>query len=225
MTDNQTTEAKKSRFHVSVLRIVLMLVIIIAMVGITLSAIVADADVKLMKNELRNAEAIQIAKNNRNSIVNAHISRVAVVITKMQPRVDPDLAKLIARSVIAENKRSGIKASLILGVMLVESRFNPLAVSSANATGLMQVRYSVWGEQPELVDNGVTKEQHLFWVDANTKCGTTILKKYLEKANGDLAAALYRYNTGGTLGNKADTSYINNVIQAAYQAANLLGCE
>ncbi len=225
MTKQQTTEARKSRFHVSVLRVLLVSAILIALIGIVQHAIISDTDVKLMKNELRNAEAIRLAKERYISELNIQTSRVAEVITEMQPRVDPDLAKLIARSVITENKRSGVKTSLILGVMMVESRFNPLAVSSANATGLMQVRYAVWGEQPELLDNGVTKEQHLFWVNANTKCGTTILKKYLEKANGDLAAALYRYNTGGSFSNRSDTSYINNVIQAAYQAADLLGCE
>ena len=117
--------------------------------------------------------------------------------------------------------------SLIIGVCWVESRFNILAVSHMNATGLMQVRYSVWKEESELKDNGVKKEFHLFWVDSNIGSGTAILKKFLKMENNDLQAALFRYNTGGSIKDvkKYEGTYTNEVIRAAYQASIMLGGE
>jgi len=158
---------------------------------------------------------------------NRKIDKVAAVIVHFQPRLDPDIAKLIAKCMVMESKRCGVNLSLMLGVCFVESNFNPLAVSPMNASGLMQVRYSVWREESELKDNGVKKEFHLFWVDANIRGGTAILKKFLLKEKGDLPAALYRYNTGGNIkdAKKYDGSYTNAVIQTAYQSAILLGAD
>jgi hypothetical protein len=50
----------------------------------------------------------------------------------------------IADVVMEESKVSRIPIHLVLGVMSLESEFNPSAISSVGATGLMQIMPEVW---------------------------------------------------------------------------------
>lgn len=52
----------------------------------------------------------------------------------------------IADAVIAQSRRLDIPISLILAVMKKESMFNPHAISSRNALGLMQIHPATWKE-------------------------------------------------------------------------------
>ena len=77
---------------------------------------------------------------------------------------------------------------LILAVMAVESRYNPVAESSMGAKGLMQVipRY-----HPEkLLEHG--GEQALLDPETNIEVGAQILREYLRRY-GDTEAALQKY--------------------------------
>ena len=77
---------------------------------------------------------------------------------------------------------------LILAVMAIESRYNPVAESSMGAVGLMQVipRY-----HPEkLVAHG--GEDALLEPEVNIRVGTRVLHEYL-RSHGDLETALQRY--------------------------------
>ena len=77
---------------------------------------------------------------------------------------------------------------LILAVMAVESRYNPVAESSMGAKGLMQVipRY-----HPEkLLEHG--GEHSLLDPETNIEVGSQILREYLRRY-GDTEAALQKY--------------------------------
>ena len=108
----------------------------------------------------------------------------------------------------------------------MESEFSPFAQSSKGAIGLMQIRYSVWKEEPELLNNKVHNKNALFWVDRNIKSGTDIFRKYYDEAKCDLRRTLYRYNSGspklpmGT--GKWDIRYVNKVIYHAYKVRTYL---
>ncbi len=91
------------------------------------------------------------------------------------------------RKVHSEATRVGLSPEIVLAVIEVESRFDPYAVSTAGALGLMQVM-PFWKNEIGRPDD------NLINVDVNLRYGCTILKYYLDKEDGRLREALARYN-------------------------------
>jgi len=117
-------------------------------------------------------------------------------VKKLQPKIDSQIANHIVDSIIEECKEKNIDPILITALIYVESKFDPMAISKKGAIGLMQVRYEIWKETPELKNNGIDTKDKLFWVDLNISCGTSIFKKYYEEADKDIVKTLWRYNSG-----------------------------
>ncbi len=83
--------------------------------------------------------------------------------------------------------RNGVDPVLVKSVMLVESNFNPRAVSKKGAHGLMQL-------MPETARRfGVTNR---FEVAANIRGGVEYLAALLRLLKGDITLALAAYNAG-----------------------------
>jgi soluble lytic murein transglycosylase-like protein len=101
----------------------------------------------------------------------------------------PDVAYRIdlLKQVHYEASRAGLPPELVLALIEVESNFNPYAISSAGARGLMQV-------MPFWLKKIGKPDDSLFRVHTNLRFGCTILKYYLDKENGNLHQALARYN-------------------------------
>jgi len=92
--------------------------------------------------------------------------------------------------------------SVLMGIIRVESAFNPAAVSDKNARGLMQVHWPTWKQyfsSPEQVHD----------LTRNLSVGSGILRLYMRQSNNNLRLALYKY-----LGAK-DERYADKVIQSA----------
>ena len=83
--------------------------------------------------------------------------------------------------------RAGLEPEIVLALIEVESHFDPYAVSSAGAQGLMQVM-PFWKKEIGRPDDNLTD------TDTNLRYGCTILKHYLNREKGRLADALARYN-------------------------------
>ncbi len=97
----------------------------------------------------------------------------------------------LLRLVHREARRAGLQPELVLAVIEVESNFDRFAISEAGALGLMQVM-PFWLEELD------QPEANLFRPRTNLRIGTTILRYYLEREQGNLRRALARYN--GSLG-------------------------
>ncbi len=109
-----------------------------------------------------------------------------------RPRApNPDERLELLRLVHAEARRANLQPELVLAVIEVESNFDRFAISEAGALGLMQVM-PFWLEELE------QPEANLFRPRTNLRIGTTILRYYLEREQGNMRRALARYN--GSLG-------------------------
>lgn len=115
-----------------------------------------------------------------------------VFYTAMEPRLqkymkDPEERHELLRMVHREAVNQDLEPALVLAVITVESRFDRFAVSYARAQGLMQVM-SFW-------KNEIGRpEDNLIDAQINLRYGTTILRHYMNVADGNWTEALARYN-------------------------------
>ena len=93
----------------------------------------------------------------------------------------------ILKEVHKASKAVDIKPEFVLAVIQIESAFDQFAISSAGAQGMMQVmpfwKKEIGRDSDNLMD-----------LRTNLRYGCTILKHYLDRANGDWKEALARYN-------------------------------
>jgi len=108
-------------------------------------------------------------------------------------------AESIARWVWLYAHSHDLDPALLLGLITIESRFDPFATSSVGAQGLMQVM-PFW--KKEL---GSTQD-NLFDVATNIRYGSAILKHYIQRY-GTAQKALAAYN-----GSKGRDKYPNKVF-------------
>lgn len=131
----------------------------------------------------------------------------AVWYTLMEPKLrpyvsDPNERLEVLRTVYCETHRGAksLPPGLVMAVLDVESRFDPWAVSSAGAVGLMQVM-PFWPEQLGM------RRYQLTRVSPNIHMGCAILRYYLQSERRDIRKALQRYN--GSVGHR---EYADRVI-------------
>lgn len=100
---------------------------------------------------------------------------------------EPEKRLNILRNVHRAATEAGLQPEVVLAVIEVESHFDRFAISGAGAQGLMQVM-PFWKHEIGRPEDNLT---HL---ETNLRYGCTILKYYLDKAEGRIAEALARYN-------------------------------
>jgi soluble lytic murein transglycosylase-like protein len=100
---------------------------------------------------------------------------------------DPEKRLNLLRSVHRAATQAGLQPEVVLAVIEVESAFDRYAISRAGAQGIMQVmpfwKHEIGRPEDNLID-----------LETNLRYGCTILKYYLDKADGRIAEALARYN-------------------------------
>lgn len=119
-------------------------------------------------------------------------------------KVAQDLTLDFVRIAHAEGARVGLDPLLVMAVISVESRFNPIAESVVGAKGLMQIIPKFHADKFAPFGG----ERAVFEPEANIRVGTRILKEYLART-GNLGIALQMY--AGALGDDNDT-YTTKVL-------------
>jgi soluble lytic murein transglycosylase-like protein len=130
---------------------------------------------------LRGAEPAG-ARDNR-----TEIDALAATLAKRY-RVSSDATRNVVATAYREGSRVGLDPLLIIAVIAVESRFNPIAESEMGAQGLMQVIPRFHKDHLETGTADAVLDPH-----ANIRLGARILKDYIE-SGGTEVAGLQRYN-------------------------------
>ena len=118
----------------------------------------------------------------------------------------PDFSKT-AKVVFKKSKEYGFSPYLIMALIQVESNFDPFAVSSVGAYGLMQVNYAVWKDELNIDYNRIFEQEY------NIDLGLRVLKHYYDEASGNLFTALFRYNNGYKYNN---TKYNGRIVSTKF---------
>ena len=90
-------------------------------------------------------------------------------------------------SIVEHSRRQQVAADLVRAVIQVESAFNPVAVSSKGAMGLMQLMPAT------AIELGVANP---FDPDQNIRGGVRYLRQLLDRYDGNVELALAAYNAG-----------------------------
>ncbi|RLF87463.1 hypothetical protein DRN34_01780 [Thermococci archaeon] len=119
------------------------------------------------------------------------------------PKIPIEVATIIADSINSAIGIYPMDFSLVVGMIEVESRFNPMAVSKKGATGLMQIMPNIWAESL-----GIENEEDLYDIETNILCGVRVFLHNLKTSKGNIGEALWRYNgVNGKKGEFADLVY------------------
>lgn len=119
-------------------------------------------------------------------------------------KVSQDVTLEFVQIAHAEAARVNLDPLLIMAVIAVESRYNPIAESGVGAKGLMQIIPKFHADK--LAEFG--GEKAVFDPESNIRVGTRILREYLSRT-GNVSIALQMY--AGALSDDNDT-YTNKVL-------------
>lgn len=93
-----------------------------------------------------------------------------------------------------ESKRMGVSTALAFAVAHAESSFNPRALSSAGARGVMQI-------MPDTAEKEYGIDRERLWEPrVNIRLGLHFLKRLLKRYRGSESLALSYYNGGSAVG-------------------------
>ena len=104
---------------------------------------------------------------------------------------------------------------MLIAIAMVESSFNPSAVSDKGAVGLTQVMADVW--TAELKSKGlISGREDLFEISRSIAAADYIFRKYLSLERGDVRSALMRY-----VGSRSETDPQEKIMNAFYEIDSL----
>ena len=113
-------------------------------------------------------------------------------------RVSHEIALDFVRIAFVAGHRIGVDPLLVIAVMAVESRLNPIAESEAGAKGLMQIIPKFHPEKLEEFGG----EKAIFEPHTNIVVGSQILREYIRRT-GDVSDGLRIYGGGPLEGENA----------------------
>lgn len=123
------------------------------------------------------------------------IADLTAYIEEQNPRIRPELINRIAKAIVENSEKNGLKVHLVCSVIENESNWRPDAVSkNKRDIGLMQI--NIVANEKLLKEKGITKLD-CYNVENNIMLGCEILKSNM-KQFGDVQLALSGYNAGIT---------------------------
>lgn len=142
--------------------------------------------IKLQDMQLKKYEEL---KGIFDELEGRHVKDMTSYIQERYTQVPTELAELIAKTTHEKCVEHGVDFGVIVGIMEVESHFNPFAISHKGARGLLQVMPSVW-----LEPLGIEDKTDLHDISTGIDAGIRIYLEYLDQEDGNIKRALNRYN-------------------------------
>ena len=144
------------------------------------------------------------ARRTEVAVVHPVVQEIAVeapvslaTLAPMRLQVETEQLERILQSVHDNAQRFDLDPVMLLAVIHVESRFDPGAVSSKGAMGLMQIRPTTAREVAGSLGIELTADEQLFDPELNILLGSCYLR-YLVDRFDDHHIALSAYNAGPT---------------------------
>ncbi|HUT76834.1 MAG TPA: lytic transglycosylase domain-containing protein, partial [Polyangia bacterium] len=111
-------------------------------------------------------------------------------------RLTSEKVQTVAPLVREAARKNDLPEDLVFGIIWVESRFNPEAVSPVGARGLMQLMPQTAKYLAELI--GWKGRHDAFEPEFNIAAGSFYIAKLIDQFDGDVDLALAAYNAGPT---------------------------
>ena len=121
--------------------------------------------------------------------------RVRLTLERMRTPIRGKDLEALLRTVDRSSKRFGIDPLAVLGIIAIESEFDPLAVSPSGAMGLMQLRADTARELAEDLGIAWRSDDLLLDPDVNVLLGSFYLSRLITRF-GDIDAALAAFHDG-----------------------------
>ncbi|MBP8633070.1 MAG: lytic transglycosylase domain-containing protein [Synergistaceae bacterium] len=122
------------------------------------------------------------------------VANIATFIRSINNKISPMIAWREASALVYYSSKYNVPTDLSVGIAKTESRFNPSAVSSKGAIGVMQVMWKV--HHGMLSAKGIaTTRDHMFDPERGVEAGVLLLSRYIN-AYGTVQKALNRYYGG-----------------------------
>lgn len=126
--------------------------------------------------------AQQLDNNNSNNETNSisdSQEKLSNLIQYLQPKLDPNVSRLIAVSVSKYSTKYKLPPELIVHLIFRESSFNLMNSSLKDAKGLMQILPKA--HMDKLKEYNISENSDIFYIDNNVMLGTIILAQYFDK--------------------------------------------
>lgn len=158
--------------------------------------------VGMKQNELHDLQNKILSMRGKDDVLKSDIK---LYIKTTHPKVPSVVANEIATHAVDLGRKHQVSPELIIGIIKVESAFNPMAVGPktkyGHARGLMQV-------MPEWAPKLGLKNQYEFHeIDKGIESGIKVFKIHLDEGEGDISTGLYYYVN-------RDKEYVGNVYAA-----------
>ena len=122
------------------------------------------------------------------------VANIATFIRSINQKIPPMIAWREASALVYYSAKYNVPTDLSVGIAKAESRFNPSAMSSKGAMGVMQVMWKV--HRGMLSARGIaTTRDHMFDPERGVEAGVLLLSRYIS-AYGTVQKALNRYYGG-----------------------------
>ncbi len=122
------------------------------------------------------------------------VANIATFIRSINRKISPMIAWREASALVFYSAKYNVPTDLSVGIAKTESLFNPSAMSSKGAMGVMQVMWKV--HHGMLSAKGIaTTKDHMFDPERGVEAGVLLLSRYIN-AYGTVQKALNRYYGG-----------------------------
>ena len=155
---------------------------------------------KVIVPEMKNQSADAHGINALTTGLSTNTLALKIYLSIYYKKVPDEIENVIIETVDNLSRKHQMDFNLIVGIIGVESSFNPYATSKKGARGLMQVRYGVWKDHLKIPNVMILHNIH-----EGIEYGILAFLQCKKEAKGNLELALQKYS--GTKGQ----IYVNKI--------------